>query len=235
MCKRLDLVGDKFGRLVVVELDHKTRSSVYWGCKCGCGVEKIITGSNLKSGGTVSCGCYRTENNTKHGMRHTRFYITWKGIKARCSGNPVGQKKNYIGRGISVCKRWNKFENFRDDMYKLYINHCDEFGEKNTFIDRVDNDGNYCKKNCKWSTRLENNCNKRSTIYITFNGITRKSVDWAKDINIKSKTLTERIKKLKWPLELALKTPLLNNNNRYGFRKTDITFTPNKGGKRKSK
>ena len=216
-------------------IDHKTQSAIYWRCKCSCGVKKVIIGSNLKSGETVSCGCYRIENNTKHGMRHTRFYQIWQGMKARCNGKSIGLKKNYVGRGIKVGKEWFKFKNFMDDMYKLYINHCKKFGEKNTFIDRINNDGNYNKKNTKWSTRLENNCNKRSTIYITFNGITRKNIDWAKDINIKSKTLTDRIKKLKWPLELALNTPLLENNHRYGFKKTNIISVPVKGGNRISR
>jgi hypothetical protein len=86
-------------------------------------------------------------------MSKTRFYKIWKGLFTRCYNKNYRLFKDYGGRGIKVCERWHKFENFRDDMHKSYSD--------DKSIDRIDNDGNYEKNNCKWSTRLEQGRNKR--------------------------------------------------------------------------
>lgn len=86
-------------------------------------------------------------------MSNTRFYKIWKGIFTRCYNKNYKLYKDYGGRGIVICKRWHKFENFRDDMYKTYSD--------NLSIDRIDNDGNYEPKNCKWSTIQQQSKNKR--------------------------------------------------------------------------
>lgn len=86
-------------------------------------------------------------------MSKTRIYNIWKGIFTRCYNKNYRLYKDYGGRGIKVCDRWRKFENFRDDMLKTY--------KDNLSIDRIDNNGNYQPNNCKWSTRYEQNKNKR--------------------------------------------------------------------------
>lgn len=134
--------------------------------KCSCGNEKIICGAYVNNGGTKSCGCLAREmaikRNTTHGFFGKRIYVIYHGIKKRCEKKDSTGYNNYGGRGIKL--KWKSFEEFRDDMLKSYNEHCKKFGEKYTTIDRIDNDGNYCKENCKWSTYKEQNKNRRQPL-----------------------------------------------------------------------
>jgi hypothetical protein len=99
-----------------------------------------------------------------HGFRYTRFYNIWKRMKDRCNNQNNIDYHRYGGRGIKVCDSWtSNFENFRDDMYESYLCHSEINGEKNTSIDRIDTNGNYCKENCKWSTPQEQRLNQRQS------------------------------------------------------------------------
>jgi len=93
------------------------------------------------------------KNMKTHQMSKTRFYKIWKGIICRCNNKNHVRFKDYGGRGIKVCERWQEFENFRDDMLSKYKN--------NLSIDRIDNNGNYELKNCRWATVKQQNKNKR--------------------------------------------------------------------------
>jgi hypothetical protein len=88
-----------------------------------------------------------------HQMSGTRFYKIWKGMFTRCYNKNYKLFKDYGGRGITICERWHRFENFRDDMYLSYNDSLS--------IERINNDGSYCLSNCKWATRQEQNNNKR--------------------------------------------------------------------------
>lgn len=98
-------------------------------------------------------------------MRNTRFYAIWCGIKTRCLNSTNKDYKNYGGRGITVCKEWLDFQNFYDDMFPDYCEHAYWFGEKQTTIDRIDNDGNYEFENCRWNTLGKQQSNKRKDGY----------------------------------------------------------------------
>ncbi len=141
--------------------------------KCHCGAEKEISVYNVKSGKTISCGCEsikqirelgeRTGKNKasySHGMFGTRFYKIYYGIKSRCENPNIGKSYKWYGAKGIKCE-WKKFEDFRDDMYESYLNHCKEYGEKQTTIDRIDSSKNYNKTNCRWATYKEQAKEKR--------------------------------------------------------------------------
>lgn len=91
----------------------------------------------------------------------SRFYRIWGAMRRRCEDKKFASYPNYGGRGIIVCKRWQKFENFRRDLFAYYLEHCDQFGEKNTTIDRIRHNDNYCPDNVKWATWDEQAKNRR--------------------------------------------------------------------------
>lgn len=170
-----DLTGKVFGKLTVIKLDEErsTKQRKYWICRCECG-NTISTRSDYLIGGkSVSCGCYRDsvlkENSFKksHGMYGTRFYKIWDSMIGRCHRKSSTTYERYGGRGIKVCKRWREdFMNFYNDMYDSYCNHVRQYGEKDTTIERLDYNKNYCKSNCCWKTIEEQSYNKRNTIFI---------------------------------------------------------------------
>lgn len=162
-----DITGEKFGRLTVIKKCGLDSSGCYtWLCRCDCGNEIVVTGASLRRGSTKSCGCYKIDMITSHKMTKTRFYHVWQGMCARCNNKNSKAYKNYGGRGISVCDRWKKFENFKEDMYESYLKHVNGYSEKNTTLDRTDVNGNYCKENCRWATWEEQNSNRRNNKYI---------------------------------------------------------------------
>lgn len=158
------MIGMKFNRLTVLSFSHKMNRKAHWICLCKCGNKKIIEGYNIRSGLIKSCGCFQIDllkgqkgRHTTHGMTRTREYKTWINMRERCNDVTCKDYKNYGGRGIQVCEDWEKFENFYADMGKK---------PKGLSIDRINNDGNYEPGNCKWSTRIEQNNNKRNTITV---------------------------------------------------------------------
>ena len=154
LMKTLNLTGQKFGKLTVKKfVDVKNENSRFL-CKCKCGNEKIVYGNHLKTGNTQSCGCLKKENmsNLIHGMLKTRFYKIWHGIKTRCLNKNHRSYKYYGGKGIGISDNWLNFEQFKKYMYRGYLKHSEKFGEKETTIDRIKNDRNYSKENCRWAT-----------------------------------------------------------------------------------
>lgn len=132
----------------------KKRFSIFQ-CKCGDEFRAIVP--NVKRGSTNSCGCYKVEKTKQksviHNMAGTRIYRVWEDIKKRCNNPKNKGYKNYGGRGITYDPSWEKFENFYNDIKDGY--------QDNLTIDRKDNDGNYCKENCRWSTRAVQARNSR--------------------------------------------------------------------------
>lgn len=216
--KRLELEGKRFGRLIVLKFEISKNGYTYWKCKCDCGNYKVITGGHLTSNQVKSCGCLAKEMSakrlrlrlTKHGMGKTLFYKVFSGIIMRCNNIKNRHYKDYGGRGIKCL--WNNFEEFKNDMYESYLEHKKAVRNikirNNTTIERTDNNGNYCKENCKWVTQKEQGRNRRTNHLITYKGKTKILTEWAEDFNMNFNVLWDRIKK-KWSIEEALITPVL--------------------------
>ena len=151
----VDLAGQRFGRLVVLSLTKKrSGGNTVWKCLCDCGSKTLVSANHLQSGHTKSCGCFQKEIRIKHGRYHYSEYKIWNTMIQRCENPKHVSYKYYGARGIKVCERWHKFENFYADM-----------GPKpeGKSIDRIDNEGNYEPDNCRWSTRSEQRQNTRPT------------------------------------------------------------------------
>lgn len=188
----VDLLGKKFGRLLVIDRARSNKhKQMQWLCKCDCGKELVVTTTHLKTGHTRSCGCLHNEgNNKKHGLTHTKVHGIWQGIKRRCFNANVKEFMNYGGRGITVCDEWNNdFQTFYD-----YVSQLPHFGEAGYSLDRINNNGNYEPGNVKWSTRTEQGNNKRNTILVEVDGETHTLTEWSEITGIKYSTLYHRYK-----------------------------------------
>jgi hypothetical protein len=152
----IDMEGKTFGKLTAIKRVANKGKYVMWHCKCDCGEEVVLPGIQLRHGRTKSCGCLRKtlarENQTRHGMSTTRFYRIWKAMINRCANPNTVNYDLYGGKGVSVCKDWKDFINFKRDMYESYVDHSQIHGEGNTSIDRIDVDGDYTLSNCRWAT-----------------------------------------------------------------------------------
>ena len=152
--------------------------------------------------------------NRKHGMcindkRHP-VYTCWEHMKRRCFNPKNKDYKHYGGRGITICKRWLKLENFVKDM-----------GEKPTpkhSLDRINNDGNYCKKNCRWATMMQQHNNRRGNLLLTYKGKTQSASDWAREVGLPSYLIRQRIRISKWSVEDTL-TIIPSFSNRWNKKR----------------
>jgi hypothetical protein len=186
MGKENDLRGKKFGRVCAVEKLHKNHNrKTMWRCLCECGVEFICIGSNLVSGTTKSCGCFKLqrikESKFKHGCNQSNpTYLSWHAMKMRCK-----KRESYILKGISVCDRWiNSFENFLEDVGDR---------PRNTTLDRINNNGNYEPNNCRWASPKTQRRNSDAIREITVDNETMIVTDWAAKLGTNAAAIIKRI------------------------------------------
>jgi hypothetical protein len=176
--KPIDIKSENvYGRLTVVEDLGGNPRKVLCRCSCGNVVEKWLCNLRNRSihrGADTGCGCVRREatvkRNTTHGLTNIPEYGVWCGMRKRCLNSNCKSYHDYGGRGIGICKRWSSFSNFYLDM-----------GSRPTAqhsLDRKNPNGDYCKRNCRWSTKAEQNRNTRVTRRITIGKTTLCMSEW---------------------------------------------------------
>jgi hypothetical protein len=198
--KRIDLTGNKYGKLTVVSFNGYFNRHTHWNCSCSCGGRTIATSNNLVRGNTLSCGCVQKERaskaSKKHGLSSHRCYNVWRSMINRCEDHNNIMWHRYGKRGISVCKEWHVFENFIKDM---------GIPEPKVDIDRIDNQKGYSKDNCRWVSRKVNARNTSKTIMIEWNGKNVPMIELGETYGINYKCLYKRIKS-GWNVREALLT-----------------------------
>ena len=170
------------------------RNRIYWKCKCDCGNEKWILSSKLSpfsKDKTKSCGCIQKETianiNYKHGEANkTKENRIWRHMQGRCYCKTDAKYKNYGGRGIKVCDRWlNSYQNFLEDMGRC---------PKGCSIHRIENDGNYEPKNCKWADNYEQANEKTTSVFIEYDGLRLTLKQWSTKLGFKYKWFHSQVK-----------------------------------------
>ena len=213
MAKSISRNGEKFGRLTIIrEKKYKNSKHLTVVCVCECGNIKEIRKSHVISGETLSCGCFaseraretinkiretriispearirmggKTQFKKTHGMKGTKTYSVWSSMKARCYTKSCGSYKSYGARGIRVCDAWISFEGFFKDMGEA---------TEGKSIDRIDNNGNYSKDNCRWADAKTQQRNKRTNIFLTIDGVSKTIAEWSELTGIKRDTISKRL------------------------------------------
>lgn len=166
-----------------------------WRCSCSCGEHSVVKATYLVNGVTKSCGCHKRSGlHRTHGQSGTKTYEAWKALRQRCTNPNRPQWNDWGGRGISFDPAWGDYDAFLRDMREA---------PPGGMLERIDNNGPYCKANCKWATRQEQNSNKRNVRLIEHNGERRTLPDWARHLGIPTVTLVYRFRR-GWAVERAL-------------------------------
>jgi hypothetical protein len=222
--KRISLLGQRFGKLIVIsKTDKRLDGHICWLCKCDCGNEKILNGRNLRNGNTTSCGCYRNSEIKKRFITHgesangkwSNEYNCWHHIKSRCINVNNKNYKHYGGRGITICDEWiNDFSSFLKDMgRKPTLKHS---------IERIDNNKGYCKENCRWATQREQCNNRRDNKKTVFDNKEYTISQLGEKLGIRSDRLRWQLK-MNWTFEQIIenrdnpkfhKKPSISDNTR---------------------
>lgn len=212
---------ETFGRLTVIESPPGRR----WLCQCECGSpERWVSKYALRSGHSTSCGCRRSEtcaafmranlHEPKHGGARTREYRIWDGMRDRCK-----RHKNYAGRGITVCERWNDFANFLADMGPR---------PPGLTIDRIDNNGNYEPGNCRWATMKQQLRNTRVNRIVEYQGRTMTLAELAEITGVPRLRLDIRLQR-GLSVHDAINAPLWEDRQENGRRLAELRQRDDEG------
>ena len=196
-----DISEQKFGKLFPVKPVYRFKGRLYWECKCECGSTAVIWGVAIRTGETKSCGCMKNKGRIELGAPVKTFpeYGVWTGMIQRCHNPNDLSFHRYGGRGIMVSNEWrSSFARFYNDMGPRPHGHT---------LERKNNDGNYCKDNCKWATPKEQAQNTSRAVFLEINGEVKRLSEWLRHFGIKKATYSSRVK-LGWDKVKAASAPL---------------------------
>lgn len=182
----LSIVGTKVAYLKVLKerrTKHglgKAKFDIY--VECVCGAKKWVEERSVRRGLTKSCGSCVHKT---HGASKTPEYAVWRSMTDRCRLSTHQAYANYGGRGITVCKRWEKFENFIADMGNKPF--------KGASVDRINNNKGYSKTNCRWVNATEQCRNKRTNVFLTAKGMTKTVTEWSSISGVRHNTISYRL------------------------------------------
>ena len=195
----VDISGEVFGRLTAHKVVRRNKhNQLIWSCTCECGTETEALAFLLRRGEKQSCGCLHREItasiNRTHGKTRTKIYAIWRSMMQRCYDNNSHAYDRYGKRGIEVCDRWKKFENFYADM-----------GDKpqGMSLERIDNNGNYEPSNVIWASDKAQANNRRSNVILEYQGRKQTMQQWADESGIKIGTIWARLHR-GWTVERAI-------------------------------
>lgn len=223
--------GTRFWKLVTLWEVWHIWTYVAEKCLCDCWTVKWITRNHLRRWATKSCWCLLAERaresmakmNTKHWMFWTRIYDIYLWVRGRCYNKNYPGFFRYWGRGIKC--EWNNFEDFYKDMWESYDAHVKEYWEKETTIDRIDSNWNYCKDNCRRATHKEQANNMRTTRFITYKWDTLPLTAMCEKYNVKYDVVRNRLTKW-WDVIRAIEEPIniKFRNKNAGRKQKEIWF-----------
>ena len=210
MTQILDLTGQRFGRLVVIQYSH-SKNGAFWKCMCDCGNESVVKGAHLRYGSHKSCGCGSKEaarRNADAGREARRVpYLyprkmkdMYKNMQARCYDPSNKRWANYGARGIKICDEW------LNDIRAFYKWVSENGYEPGLTIDRIDVNRDYEPDNCRFATLLVQMNNTTRNRWLTWNDVTLTVADWGRKLGVDSHAIQHRVDR-KWPIERIFTQP----------------------------
>jgi len=203
MHKFKNLAGQRFGRLAVTADFERRGYDTYWLCLCDCGKTTKVRVGHLCAGKIQSCGCLANEmignRARRHGMHRSPEWRSWMKMRGRCKDPNNNEFHRYGGSCVTICGAWDNFAQFYADM-----------GSKPTpkhSIDRIDPDGNYEPKNCRWADAITQANNHRNSKKITFSGLTMTPAQWERHLNLPRQIVNSRMRS-GWIVEKTLTAPV---------------------------
>lgn len=189
------VAGEVYGDWTILGPGEKTPGSPHarWLCRCRCGRECHVIGSQLRSGLSTGCRWCKASRakycDQSKLTQHELTRRTYTAMLDRCRKGRINKSnERYVGRGIEVCDRWlESYENFVADM-----------GLRTDFrltIDRIDNDGHYEPSNCRWATPSQQNRNQSKNRMIEHDGRIQCLQDWAAETGWSATTISNRLKR----------------------------------------
>lgn len=203
-----DYKGKVFGKLTVIEINEevtKSKMGRYWICKCECGNYATFSASELKA--RKSCGCMRPRKSMGiNRPSSSRLYAVWLNMRRRCYNPNSHDYHNYGGRGIGICDDWQIFSEF--EAWAKSTDYDENADFMKCTLDRIDHEKDYAPDNCRWVPISVQQNNKRTTIMIEMDGVTKSLADWCSELGIDAKIVRSRINR-GWDKIDALRRPII--------------------------